>query len=78
MSHIPLYQPPGELSLNENRSGVPGITVLRDGHAVSRSSDWIMYSVEAEHIGKVVKEYGPCMCFTLSTDPCVYSLQPPK
>ncbi|CAL1705426.1 unnamed protein product [Somion occarium] len=36
-----------------------GITVLRDGHGVSRISDWIMYSVEAEFIDKVVAEYGP-------------------
>ena len=38
----------------------PSITVLRDGHAVSRISDWIMYSVEAEFIERVVAEYGPC------------------
>ena len=38
----------------------PSITVLRDGHAVSRISDWIMYSVEAEYIDRVVAEYGPC------------------
>ncbi|GBE81844.1 Prephenate dehydrogenase [Sparassis latifolia] len=35
-----------------------GITVLRDGHLVSRVSDFIMYSVEAEHISRVVSEYG--------------------
>lgn len=35
------------------------ITVMKDGHDVSRSSDFIIYSVEAESIGKVVKEYGP-------------------
>lgn len=28
--------------------------------AVSRRSDFIIYSVEAENIGKVVAEYGPC------------------
>jgi hypothetical protein len=50
------------------------VTVLKDGHAVSRSSDWIMYSVEAEHIGKIVKEYGPCTCFTLSADPYIYTV----
>ncbi|OCH93825.1 Prephenate dehydrogenase [Obba rivulosa] len=37
----------------------PGVTVLRDGHLVSRMSDWIMYSVEAEYFGKVVADYGP-------------------
>jgi hypothetical protein len=39
---------------------VPGITVYPDGHAVSRISDFIMYSVEAEYIDRVVSQYGPC------------------
>jgi prephenate dehydrogenase (NADP+) len=34
--------------------------VLKDGHMVSRSSDWIMYSVEAEYIEDAVRMYGPC------------------
>ena len=34
---------------------------MRDGHAVARSSDFIIYSVEAGSIDKVVAEYGPCM-----------------
>ena len=34
---------------------------MHDGHAVARSSDFIIYSVEAESIDKVVAEYGPCM-----------------
>jgi len=38
---------------------VPGITVLPDGHYVSRASDFIMYSVEAEFIDPVVAQYGP-------------------
>jgi prephenate dehydrogenase (NADP+) len=33
---------------------------MQDGHAVGRSSDFIIYSVEAEFIEKVVAEYGPC------------------
>ncbi|KAH3902251.1 probable Prephenate dehydrogenase [NADP(+)] [Saccharomycodes ludwigii] len=33
--------------------------ILKDGHLVSRVSDYIIYSVEAEHIDKIVKEYGP-------------------
>ena len=33
---------------------------MRDGHAVARSSDFIIYSVEAASIDKVVAEYGPC------------------
>jgi prephenate dehydrogenase (NADP+) len=36
-----------------------GITPLRDGHAVSRLSDFIIYSVESSAIWPVVKEYGP-------------------
>ncbi|OCF43745.1 prephenate dehydrogenase (NADP+) [Kwoniella heveanensis CBS 569] len=35
------------------------IIVLRDGHAVSRLSDFIIYSVEAAAISPVVREYGP-------------------
>lgn len=34
---------------------------MRNGHLVSRESDYIIYSVEAAVIGHVVKEYGPCM-----------------
>ncbi|KAJ7142070.1 hypothetical protein C8R43DRAFT_1016224 [Mycena crocata] len=37
----------------------PNITVFPDGHGVSRSSDFIMYSVEAEFIDRVVAQYGP-------------------
>ncbi|KAJ1918887.1 prephenate dehydrogenase (NADP(+)) [Mycoemilia scoparia] len=33
-------------------------TIMRDGFAVSRRSDLIIYSVEAVNIDKVVKEYG--------------------
>ncbi len=42
---------------------VPGVFVFPDGHGVSRSSDFIIYSVEAEFIDRVVAEYGPCMSF---------------
>ncbi|KAJ3129944.1 prephenate dehydrogenase (NADP(+)) [Nowakowskiella sp. JEL0407] len=35
------------------------INVLPDGHAVSRRSDYILYSVEAALITSVVKTYGP-------------------
>jgi len=41
----------------------PNIHVMPDGHAVARSSDFIVFSVEAEFIEKVVAEYGPCMFF---------------
>ncbi|KAG8989006.1 prephenate dehydrogenase (NADP(+)) [Tulasnella sp. JGI-2019a] len=45
-------------TLTEDMRGFPGVTVLKDGHLVSRSSDFIMYAVEAEFIGKVVAQYG--------------------
>jgi prephenate dehydrogenase (NADP+) len=35
------------------------VTIFPNGHLVSRISDWIIYSVEAETIGKVVAEYAP-------------------
>ncbi|KAJ2162995.1 prephenate dehydrogenase (NADP(+)) [Coemansia sp. RSA 552] len=35
-----------------------GINILRDGYAVSRRSDYIIYSVPAVTIGKAVEEYG--------------------
>ena len=37
-----------------------GLNVVRDGHSVSRRSDFIIYSIEAENIDKVVAKYGPC------------------
>ncbi|KAF7322436.1 Prephenate dehydrogenase [Mycena chlorophos] len=46
-------------ALKAEYEGVSGIVVLKDGHAVSRSSDFIMYAVEAEFIERVVAEYGP-------------------
>lgn len=39
---------------------IPGITVMPDGHHVARTSDFTIYSVEAEYIGDVVSQYGPC------------------
>jgi len=38
---------------------VPGITVHKNGHFVSRLSDFIIYSVEAAYIDRIVAEYGP-------------------
>ncbi|KAI0435677.1 prephenate dehydrogenase [Xylaria telfairii] len=35
------------------------IQILRNGHLVSRASDYIIYSVEAAGIGRVAAEYGP-------------------
>ncbi|THH04058.1 hypothetical protein EW146_g10274, partial [Bondarzewia mesenterica] len=45
--------------LKDAYKGVEGITVLKDGHYVSRTSDFIVYSVEAEYIDRVTAEYGP-------------------
>ncbi|KAI0723856.1 Prephenate dehydrogenase [Cerioporus squamosus] len=46
-------------ALKDKYEGVPGIHVLKDGHLVSRVSDYVVYSVEAEYIDRVVAEYGP-------------------
>lgn len=35
------------------------IEIVKNGHYVSRSSDYVIYSVEAEAIGKIVQAYGP-------------------
>lgn len=35
------------------------VTIFENGHYVSRSSDWIMYSVEAKNIDAIVARYGP-------------------
>jgi hypothetical protein len=50
------YLPPTPNSISD----VPNIQVLKDGHQVSRISDFIIYSVEAEFISQVVSLYGPC------------------
>lgn len=52
-------QPSKYESLKATYEGHPNVTVLRDGHLVSRISDFIMYSVEAEYIDSVVATYGP-------------------
>lgn len=36
------------------------IEICRNGHFVSRASDYIIYSVEAAVIDKVIAQYGPC------------------
>ena len=55
---------------------VPAITVLRDGHLVSRAADFIMYSVEAEFIDNVVAQYGPCKLPVCHQTPANASSQP--
>ncbi|KAJ7172165.1 hypothetical protein C8R46DRAFT_992181 [Mycena filopes] len=52
-------QPAKYEALKEEYVGVAGVSVLPDGHAVARSSDFLMYSVEAEFIDRVVAQYGP-------------------
>ncbi|KAK9460845.1 uncharacterized protein V1516DRAFT_665239 [Lipomyces oligophaga] len=46
-------------SLEEQFSENPKINIFRNGHYVSRLSDYIIYSVEAENIDKIVAAYGP-------------------
>ncbi|KAJ2008974.1 prephenate dehydrogenase (NADP(+)), partial [Coemansia sp. S85] len=42
----------------EAKHGHLGLNILRDGYAVSRRSDFIIYSVPAVNIGRIVEEYG--------------------
>ena len=49
---------------------------MKDGHAVARSSDFIIYSVEAEFIANVVAQYGPCTSFPLQAIPLSHSSFP--
>ncbi|RPA97865.1 Prephenate dehydrogenase [Choiromyces venosus 120613-1] len=46
-------------SLKEEFAGTENIQVYANGHLVSRTSDYIMYAVEAELIDTVVAAYGP-------------------
>ncbi|KAI1393341.1 prephenate dehydrogenase [Hypoxylon trugodes] len=46
-------------SLKKEFADRTNIKILRNGHLVSRASDYIIYSVEAAAIGRVVAEYGP-------------------
>ncbi|KAK3071885.1 prephenate dehydrogenase (NADP(+)) [Teratosphaeriaceae sp. CCFEE 6253] len=41
------------------KAQMSNVFILKSGHLVSRSSDWIMYSVEAKNIDAVVAAYGP-------------------
>lgn len=49
--------PVGLLSLIEGSH----INIVENGHLVSRRSDIIFYSVEAEYVDQVVNTYGPCI-----------------
>ncbi|KAG2185268.1 hypothetical protein INT44_002058 [Umbelopsis vinacea] len=48
-----------EYEVNESDTLGTPINVMRDGYHVARLADWIMYAVEAEHIDRVVAQYGP-------------------
>ncbi|KAI1486000.1 prephenate dehydrogenase [Biscogniauxia mediterranea] len=45
--------------LRQEFSSRTNIQILRNGHLVSRTSDYIIYSVEAATIDRVVAQYGP-------------------
>ncbi|KDR77932.1 hypothetical protein GALMADRAFT_244898 [Galerina marginata CBS 339.88] len=45
--------------LKKDYADSPNVHPMRDGHAVARSSDFIVYSVEAEFIEDVVEQFGP-------------------
>ncbi|KAK3295802.1 uncharacterized protein B0H64DRAFT_396385 [Chaetomium fimeti] len=45
--------------LAEEFANHKNIEILRNGHLVSRASNYIIYSVEAAAIGRVVAQYGP-------------------
>ncbi|TFK37609.1 prephenate dehydrogenase [Crucibulum laeve] len=46
-------------ALQVEYASTPNVYPFPDGHGVSRTSDYIIYSVEAEYIERVVKQYGP-------------------
>ncbi|EER40236.1 prephenate dehydrogenase [Histoplasma capsulatum H143] len=46
-------------ALKQEFASDQNINILPNGHLVSRISDYIIYSVEAEAIDKIVAEYGP-------------------
>lgn len=47
---------------------------MKDGHLVSRQSDFIIYSVEAEFVDRVVALYGPCESTSILQSICNSSL----
>ncbi|KPM39910.1 putative prephenate dehydrogenase [NADP(+)] [Neonectria ditissima] len=46
-------------SLQKEYAGNNNIEICRNGHYVSRASDYIIYSVEAAIIDRVISQYGP-------------------
>ena len=53
-----------------SRTLASAINVVENGHLVSRRSDFIIYSVEAEYVDDVVRTYGPCRAPPI-TDICL-------
>ena len=53
-----------------SRTLASSINVVENGHLVSRRSDFIIYSVEAEYVDDVVRTYGPCRAPPI-TDVCL-------
>lgn len=45
----------------------PKVEIMPSGHFVARSSDFIIYSVEAKNIDAVVKTFGPCTRLSVMT-----------
>lgn len=50
---------PSQYELLKSTFIVPGVEVVKNGHFVARQADYIIYSVEASNIDKVVQQYGP-------------------
>ncbi|SMQ47722.1 unnamed protein product [Zymoseptoria tritici ST99CH_3D7] len=46
-------------TLQAEFSSRKNVHILQNGHLVSRSSDWIMYSVEAKNMDSIVGQFGP-------------------
>ena len=47
--------------MSEEFRGRENVEIVRDGFAVSRAADYIIYSVEAAAIDSVIALYGPGM-----------------
>lgn len=42
------------------RATQKNIEICQNGHYVSRASDYVIYSVEAAVIDRVIAQFGPC------------------
>lgn len=67
-SNTSVYEDSAETSVFQNN-----VQILRNGHLVSRASDYIIYSVEAASIGKVVAQFGPCVFLSVSARKLCFS-----